>query len=222
MVGHARDEARRPPDVQSSLRWARAHVAVQVPPVRAEPYHQAVDLTFDRLLTRSLVLRRFSAEDAEPLARYRSIPDVARFQAWDAPFRVDRAQAMVAWLVAHDPDEPGEWYQLAIALRDDPERLVGDCGIRPRADEPAVVDIGFTLDPSFQGRGLATEAVGELIRYLFEDRGKHKVCADCDTRNDASWRLMERLGLKREGALRESFRDGGDVGGRVPLRDPGQ
>jgi RimJ/RimL family protein N-acetyltransferase len=169
-----------------------------------------VDPTFDHLLTARLVLRRFTAEDADSLARYRSIPEVARFQGWDAPFAVDRAHAMIGWLVEHDPDEPGEWYQLAIALRDDPGRLVGDCGFRPRADEPLVVDIGFTLDPSFQGRGLATEAVGELLRYLFEDRAKHKVCADCDTRNEASWRLMERLGLAREGSLRESFCDDGD------------
>ena len=53
-----------------------------------------------------------------------------------------------------------------------------------------------------------TEAIGELLRYLFEDRGKHKVCADCDTRNDPSWRLLERLGFTREGTLRGGYRDG--------------
>jgi RimJ/RimL family protein N-acetyltransferase len=59
-----------------------------------------------------------------------------------------------------------------------------------------------------QGRGYGSEAVGALVRYLFAERGKHKVCADCDTRNAASWRLLERLGFRREGELRESFRDG--------------
>ena len=46
------------------------------------------------------------------------------------------------------------------------------------------------------------------MRYLFEDRGKHKVTADCDTRNDGSWRLLERLGFTREAELRAAFRDG--------------
>jgi aminoglycoside 6'-N-acetyltransferase len=50
--------------------------------------------------------------------------------------------------------------------------------------------------------------VGELVRYLFADRGKHKVCADCDTRNVPSWRLLDGLGFRREGELRETFRDG--------------
>jgi aminoglycoside 6'-N-acetyltransferase len=168
-----------------------------------------VDVSFDRLLTPRLVLRRFTIDDAGLLAGYRSIPEVARYQSWDAPYPADRASVFVAWLTEHHPDETGEWYQLAIAEREDPDGLVGDCGFRPRADEPAIVDLGFTLHPSVQGRGYATEAIGEVLRYLFEDRGKHKVCADCDTRNDASWRLLERLGFVREGTLRESFRDGG-------------
>ena len=167
-----------------------------------------MDISFDRLLTPRLVLRRFTPADTEALAAYRSIPDVARFQGWDAPYPMERAAVFITWLAGRHPDEPGEWHQLAIAERDTPDRLSGDCGLRPRADEPAVVDIGFTLDPAVHGRGYATEAVGEVLRYLFEDRDKHKVCADCDTRNDASWRLMERLGFLREGTLRESFRDG--------------
>jgi len=167
-----------------------------------------VDTSFDRLLTPRLVLRRFAAPDAAPFAAYRSVPDVARFQSWEAPYAVERARAMIGWLDERHPDEPGEWYQLALAEREAPDLLIGDCGFRPRADEPLVVDIGFTLSPAAQGHGYATEAVGELVRYLFEDRGKHKVCADCDTRNDGSWRLLERLGFQREGTLRESYREG--------------
>lgn len=155
------------------------------------------------------MLRRFVAADAAALAAYRSVPAVARFQAWDHPYPVERAAAFIEWLGEHHPDEPGEWYQVAIAEREDPARLVGDCGIRPRADEPLIVDIGYTMAPAAQGRGYATEAIGEVLRYLFEDRGKHKVCADCDTRNAPSWRLLERLGFVREATLRQSYRDGG-------------
>ena len=167
-----------------------------------------MDDAFDRLLTPRLVLRRFVAADAERFAAYRSVPEVARYQSWEAPYPLERAQVMIEWLAEHHPDEPGEWYQVAIAEREAPDVLVGDCGFRPRAEEPLVVDIGFTLGPGVQGRGYATEAVGELLRYLFQDRSKHKVCADCDTRNDPSWRLLERLGFTREGTLRGGYRDG--------------
>jgi RimJ/RimL family protein N-acetyltransferase len=168
-----------------------------------------VDEAFDRLLTSRLVIRRFAPADAVPFARYRSIPEVARYQSWSAPYPLEQAKAFVGWLEDAHPDDPGEWFQLAIATREDPDRLIGDCGFRARGDEPAIADVGFTLDPSAQGHGYATEAIAELLRYLFEDRGKHKVCADCDTRNDASWRLLERLGFQREGELRETYRDSG-------------
>jgi aminoglycoside 6'-N-acetyltransferase len=167
-----------------------------------------VDDGFDRLLTPRLVLRRFTAADAPTFAAYRSVPDVARYQSWDAPYPEERARGFVAWLAGQHPDAPGDWFQIAIASREDPDGLLGDCGFRSRADEPRVVDIGFTLSPAAQGQGYATEAIGELLRYLFADRGKHKVCADCDSRNAASWRLLERLGFSREGTLRGSYFDG--------------
>ncbi len=167
-----------------------------------------MDTVFDRLLTPRLVIRRFRAGDAAAFARYRSMPEVARYQSWSAPYPLDQARAFIGWLGDAHPDEPGQWFQLAIAPRDEPDRILGDCGFRARGDEPAIADIGFTLHPEAQGHGVGTEAVGEVLRYLFEDRGKHKVAADCDTRNERSWRLLERLGFAREGELRDSFRDG--------------
>jgi RimJ/RimL family protein N-acetyltransferase len=161
-----------------------------------------------RLLTPRLVIRRFQPADAPLLARYRSVPEVARFQSWDAPFPQERAAAFVDWLSERHPDTPGEWHQLAIAERDAPDVLVGDCAFHSHADETRIADVGFTLDPSVQGRGYAREAVGALLAYLFEARAKHKAVADCDTRNAASWRLLEHLGFVREGELRDSFHDG--------------
>jgi RimJ/RimL family protein N-acetyltransferase len=172
------------------------------------PHNLRVTATFDRLLTARLVLRRFTPADARRFAAYRSLPEVARYQSWEAPYSIERAHDFISWMASHDPDEAGDWYQLAVATREDPATLIGDCAFQSRAAEPAVVDIGYTFDPAFQGRGYATEAVRELVRYLFEDLGKHKLAADCDTRNDRSWRLLERLRFRREGELREAFRDG--------------
>src|SRR6478735_3462868 len=91
------------------------------PPV----YHRRVDDSFDCLLTDRLVLRRFAALDAARFAAYRSEPDVARYQSWDAPYPVERAEAFIGWLAGRHPDEPGEWYQVAIAERSTPEVLDG-------------------------------------------------------------------------------------------------
>ncbi|WP_341953571.1 GNAT family protein [Salinibacterium sp. TMP30] len=73
------------------------------------------------------------------------------------------------------------------------------------------VELGWVLDPHFTGHGYATEAVRELIRYGFENLGVHRIVADCFLDNEASWRLMERVGMRREKhAVRDSFhRSGG-------------
>jgi RimJ/RimL family protein N-acetyltransferase len=59
-------------------------------------------------------------------------------------------------------------------------------------------ELGWVLDPAYAGRGLATEAVATLLRICFEDLDLRRVVANCFADNVASWRLMERLGMRRE------------------------
>src|SRR5690606_31307864 len=59
-------------------------------------------------------------------------------------------------------------------------------------------ELGWVLDPAHHGQGYATEAVRELLRLCFEDLGLHRVEAFCFAVNEPSWRLMERLGMRRE------------------------
>lgn len=71
-------------------------------------------------------------------------------------------------------------------------------------------ELGWVLDPAHSGRGYATEGVRELIRYCFEDLGVRRVTANCFLDNEASWRLMERVGMWRElHAVRESLHRSG-------------
>ena len=62
----------------------------------------------------------------------------------------------------------------------------------------ARVELGWVLHPDHAGRGYATEAVRALLRVAFEDLGVCRVTANCFTDNVASWRLMERVGMRRE------------------------
>ncbi len=59
-------------------------------------------------------------------------------------------------------------------------------------------EVGWCLDPAYQGKGYAAEAVAGLIRVCFEDLGIRRVVANSFADNTASWRLMERLGMRRE------------------------
>lgn len=59
-------------------------------------------------------------------------------------------------------------------------------------------EIGWCIDPAFEGNGYATEAVRELIRIAFEELGLRRLTALCFADNEPSWRLMERVGMRRE------------------------
>jgi RimJ/RimL family protein N-acetyltransferase len=151
------------------------------------------------LVTDRLVLRRFRAADAPALAAYRSDPDIARYQSWDAPYPADAAAAMIAGMAAADPDRAG-WVQWAIESKAD-KTLIGDVGVGLH-NNLLQAKIGYTLAPGRHGQGYATEAVRAVLDRLFTVQGLRRVTAECDARNEPSARLLDRLGFTREGLLR--------------------
>lgn len=156
------------------------------------------------LETERLVLRRFTISDIEPFAAYRSDPEVARYQGWEAPFSVERAAWFVQWAENAAPGKPGEWFQVAIGLQLG-GALIGDCGFTVLAEDHRQAEIGFTLARAYHGKGYAAEAVGRVIDYLFRDLEMHRVRANCDPRNTASGKLLRRLGFRHEGRFNESL-----------------
>ncbi|ANZ40315.1 GNAT family N-acetyltransferase [Lentzea guizhouensis] len=144
------------------------------------------------LTSARLTLRPFRAGDAQAFAAYRSDPEVARYQGWDTPYPVEAAERMIAEMT--DPAAPG-WFQYAVDLDG---ALIGDIGVNTH-ENLMQADIGYTLAPAHQGRGLAFEAVGRVVRHLFEDRGLRRVSAECDARNERSVKLLKRLGFRQEG-----------------------
>ncbi len=82
---------------------------------------------------------------------------------------------------------------LMLAVRDAWTQLE----VRDRG-EGVEAEIGWSQDPAVGGRGLATEAVRELLAVCFDDLGLRRVTAACFAGNESSWRLMERVGMRRE------------------------
>jgi Acetyltransferase (GNAT) domain len=105
------------------------------------------DAVFTALTTQRLVLRRFRPEDLDAFVAYRSDPETARYQSWEAPYRPSQARQFLQELEAIHPDTPGEWFQFAVALRHT-DRLIGDCGAHVEAEDSRQAEIGFTLAPS--------------------------------------------------------------------------
>jgi RimJ/RimL family protein N-acetyltransferase len=147
------------------------------------------------IATRRLVLRPMVADDATAFATYRSDPDVARFQGWQAPYPLESARRLIAGQAEMEGPVAGQWIQIAVTLDG---QLAGDVAVGLDADG-LIATLGYTLAPTHQGRGLATEAVGAIVDRLFDDVGVHRIEASLDPDNVPSARLLERLGFTYEG-----------------------
>ena len=156
------------------------------------------------LETPRLILRPFQDSDLEPFVAYRSDPEVARYQGWDAPYSLDKAIEFIAEMKLAQPAIQDRWYQLAIELKQSGQ-LIGDCAFHTLAHDARQAEIGCTLARQHQRQGYAAEAVARLLGYLFRDLGLHRVIASCDADNLASARLLERVGMRREGHFIENI-----------------
>lgn len=156
------------------------------------------------LETERLILRSFRAEDAETFAAYRSDPQVAQYQGWEAPYSLELAQLLCLEMSRQPAGIPGEWCQLALELKAGGE-MIGDVTFCILNEDDRQAQIGFTLSRHYQGQGYATEAVRRLLAYLFGDLQLHRVRANCDPQNRASAQLMERLGMRQEGHMLQSL-----------------
>jgi RimJ/RimL family protein N-acetyltransferase len=152
--------------------------------------------------TDRLLLRPFEARDAHFFSDYRSDPEVARYQGWDAPYSLAKAVRFVADMQGVNPGKPDDWYQAAIELKTE-GILIGDIGFKVLYDGRQG-EIGFTLASKYQRKGYAFEAVEQIMNYMFAQFDLHRIQANCDPRNLSSIRLMERLHMRREGHLIEN------------------
>lgn len=159
-----------------------------------------VDHTFTNLNTARLIVRRFEDRDKRGFWRLRNDPDVARLQGWPYPYSEQEAKSFVAAMTRAKVLVNGEWFQFAIEHTSD-AILIGDIGVRADSLTGEEVEIGYSLDPAYQGQGLMIEALTALITYLFEIRGKKRMVAMTHAINDKSCRLLERLHFTLEGTL---------------------
>jgi len=157
------------------------------------------------VLTDRLVIRRATPEDLEATWAFRRRPDVTRWMGGAPRTLEEYAQGYL---------EPKRMAETLVVEHDG--TVIGDLTVEIRdgwaQEEVAeqargtVAELGWVLDPDRGGHGFATEAVRALLGICFDGLGLRRVVALCFADNEPSWRLMERVGLRREGLhLRESL-----------------
>ena len=143
------------------------------------------------LWTERLILRRYEPEDAEPLyRRLGSDPSMYKYSGWNPYATLEMAQETVREFIRHYDDE--HVYSWVIDVDD---FVVGTIGAYDYKDDR--IEVGYSVVPAWQGRGIATEALKEVLKYLTENEGISCVTAWCADENTGSWRVLEKAGMQR-------------------------
>jgi [ribosomal protein S5]-alanine N-acetyltransferase len=156
-----------------------------------------VELETDRLL-----IREVRASDADDFLRYRQQEDYWRHVPIEPP-TADSIAAMVNGWIENQDQNPRTIYFLAVTDKRS-DQLVGDAGLYVRSIRSRQGEIGWGVVSSHTGQGLATEIGEALLRLAFDTLSLHRVFAQCRIENQASRRIMVKLGMREEGVFREN------------------
>ena len=157
-----------------------------------------------RLETQRLILRRFRIEDAEDMFRnWAASEDVTRFLTWEPYKSVEDVKSYIQWVIDSYKDDKYEWM---IEWKETHE-VIGTIGVISIREDIASCEIGYCMSERFWGRGIMPEALGEVIRFLFDEVGMNRIAATHDVRNPKSGRVMEKCGLRYEGTHRQASRN---------------
>lgn len=154
------------------------------------------------LETERLRIRPVTMADTDDLFAVFSSPRVMRY--WSSPAMRERAEAVAYIQSIFDFFTERSLFQWGIALRAD-DRLIGTCTLFALDATHRRCEIGYALHDAHWRRGIMSEVLTRLFDFAFDELRIHRIEADVDPRNDASMGLLERLGFRREGYLRERW-----------------
>lgn len=155
------------------------------------------------LRTKRLLLRPIHKKDAESVFQYRSDSVANSYQGW-IPKTIDEVSYFIDNRVSSTMNLQGTWFQFVIVINESGE-LAGDIGVHFYDPENQQVEVGCTIDKKYQQRGFATEAMFEILNFLFGKLNKHRIIASIDPKNVSSVKLVEKLGFRREAHFKESL-----------------
>ncbi|MGH2617335.1 MAG: GNAT family N-acetyltransferase [Thermomicrobiales bacterium] len=145
--------------------------------------------------TDRLRIRRFARDDWQAVHAYTADAGVMTYRPEGVMTEEQTRQ-----FVAEQMGEDAQSFAVDLLAED---RLIGHMDFHPWFG-PRTYEIGWCLNPRFHGQGYATEAAAALLRYGFETLRLHRIIATCQPENVPSWRVMEKLGMRREAHFRKA------------------
>ena len=147
------------------------------------------------LETDRLILRMFSCDDWQDLYEYLSKEEVVKYEPYDI-----YSQEECKFEASNRSKNNAFW---AVCLKEN-NKLIGNLYFRQLTPEDFKTwEIGYVFNPIFKGKGFATEACQRILQYGFVQLSAHRIIGKCNPDNISSWKLLERLSMRREGYFKQ-------------------
>ena len=150
------------------------------------------------LETARLTLRKFTLDDLDAVQSYASVRENIRYMEW-GPNTIEQTQAFLNMAMTMAEETPCQDYQYAAILRDT-GRLIGGSNLAIKGNR---AEIGWILHQDFWKQGLGPEMGRAMLGLGFDELQLHRITARCDAENYGSYRVMEKIGMRREGLFIE-------------------
>lgn len=152
------------------------------------------------IYTDRLILREMRRSDAKDMYEYSCNPETSKYLLWDVHKSPDFTKEFIDYVISKY--KSGEYSDWALVYKEN-SKMIGTTGFTRIDEENRVAEIGYVLNPDYWGMGLATEAAAAAIKFAFETLNMHRVEAKFMFGNDASLKVMKKLGMKFEGYQRD-------------------
>lgn len=163
-----------------------------------------VDAIFDAfpvLRTKRLILREIRPSDAPAIFAIFSDPDVTRFYGMEPYQKVTEAEDLVTrW---HKRFADRQLIRWVITPKNETDKVIGTCGFNEWKRHFHCAGVGYDLAPSYWRQGVMSEALTAVLKFGFAKMGLNRVEAHVLLENVASIKLLEKIGFKHEGILRD-------------------
>jgi RimJ/RimL family protein N-acetyltransferase len=154
------------------------------------------------LTTERLVIRALTADDLDRHWALFSDPDVVRYLYFGPFDRAGAQEHLARRSTVELPEETG-WINFGVEEKGEGV-LIGELAIGFISATHRHYEVGYVFDPAHEGRGYATEGAAMIVELAFSGLGAHRVSGRLDARNDPSARVLEKLGMRREGLFLEN------------------
>lgn len=154
------------------------------------------------LKTERFILRKISLDDTDDMYEYAKNADVTKYLTWSPHESKTHTFEYISYL--QNRYASGEFFDWAVVCKDS-GKMIGTFGFTRFDFKNDGGEIGYVLNPEYHGKGIATEILGRVIRYGFENLGLERIECRFMVKNIASRRVMEKNGMQFEGFRRKGM-----------------